>query len=152
MVLEKNLDEKKEGRMVKFYKPLVIALALFIGLFITQPAFSAEEISEGMNQGDFAMLLIKELGAEGLLPPAATINDAFALLEELGAVPVDGWDAEDDIDKNDLAEMLGLSEEEAFGSFDDLLRKLKDRLTDILWTMGVNVQDRKTISPTGGGI
>ncbi len=133
--------------MIKYYKPIAVMLALSICVFMSAPVFSAEEISEGMNQGDFAMLLIKELGAEGLLPTAATINDAFALLEKLGAAPTDGWDAEAVITADDLAAILG---EGATGSFDELLAKLKTRLADILSTMGIGL-DRKTISPAGGG-
>jgi len=107
------------------------------------------QIVEGMGQGEFAMLLIKELGVQGSLPAAATTMDDFALLEKIGCMPPGGWDEESTIDRDALCSMLGKSECE--GSFEELLAKLKSRLADIFWNMGIRpmgTQTYKTLSPT----
>lgn len=145
-----KLEIEKEEGMIKYLKPTVVIMALLVCLFISKPVFSAGDIYEGMKQGDFAMLIVKELGAEGLLPAAATISDYFALLEELGCTPPDGWDEEESIIREDLVDMLGVTGEEANLSFDELLNKLETRLADVLWTMGVRTGgSQKTISPSG---
>lgn len=138
--------------MLRFTEKLMLAaLALLFFTFITKPLFSAEKITEGMKQGEFAMLLIKELGAQGALPPAATTQDAFKFLEKLGLVPSKGWDEEGIVDSKFLAALLGLSEKEAAKfTFDELLGKLEQKLADILWSMGIRAVAPQTISPAGG--
>ncbi len=142
--------------MFRFRKQVGVVLALLFCVFIFRPVFSAEEtekIVEGMKQGEFAMLLIKELGAQGLLPPAATTQDAFNFLEKkLGVVPPKGWDEEGTINKEELCYMLSLSKEACdAATFDELLATLKKKLADILWSAGIRAVSPQTISPAGGG-
>jgi hypothetical protein len=66
---------------------------------VTAQAAIDPGFSEGMSQGDFAKLLIKTLHAEGLLPPAATLNDVFKFWEDIGIVPPGGWNADAAINK-----------------------------------------------------
>lgn len=120
---------------------------LLVGLIlVSNLVYAVEtEITEGMHQDEFAMLLIEELGAEKLLPPAAVVVDYFALLKEFGIEPVDGWDTEEVITKEDLIYMLGLSDKDAQGlSFEDLLEKLMDRLADVL---AIRSDVRPPVSP-----
>jgi hypothetical protein len=142
----------------------VIVAALLFCLSISIPAFSDEgvketkeeekksEIVEGMKQGEFAMLLIKELGAQDQLPTAATTQDAFRFLEKVGAVPQDGWDEEASITKEDLCYMLQISSEDCENAtFEELLEKFMKKLAEILWDLGIRVVAPQTISPAGGG-
>jgi len=139
--------------MLRIGRLFFILLGLLLCFSMIKPVFCAEreetmektmekaaqsEITEGMNQGDFAMLLIKELGAQGLLPAAATTQDGFALMEKLGVVPPGGWDENGKINKEQLCYMLNLSGEKCeAASFDELLERLKKRLAEILWNMGI---------------
>ncbi|NOZ64804.1 MAG: hypothetical protein GXO71_07800 [Caldiserica bacterium] len=68
------------------------------------PGFSAEKIT----QGDFAMLLVRVLGMEGNLPPAATVEDYGNLLSSLGIEPADGWDYGVPLTLGDLYDMLDI--------------------------------------------
>lgn len=139
--------------MSNFNKLIGIAMVLFFCLFMSKTVFSAEEekIVDGMNQGDFAMLLIKELDAQSYLPVAATVKDGFKFLEKLGVVPPDGWDEEATITSEILASMLGL-EKGTYETltFEELLDSLEKKLADILWSMGIRSVDPLTISPAGG--
>jgi hypothetical protein len=111
------------------------------------PAPSA--ITEGMGAGDFAMTLVKELGVQGYMPAAATTMDAFALFEKIGCIPPGGWDESVNITAEDLCAMLSMKD--CQGSFEELLEKLKNRLTDIFWNMGIRpVGSRvyRVMSPT----
>lgn len=137
-----------------------IALGLMIvslGFSFGSSAYCAEtkkdepKFVDGMKQGDFAMLLLKDLGAEGQLPPAATLQDAFKFLEKIGVVPPKGWDEKGVITKADLVYMLGLKKEEADKlNFDEILTKLEKRVADILWSLGIRVVAPQTVSPAGG--
>jgi hypothetical protein len=115
----------------------------------TQKKTDQPEIVEGMKQGDFAMTLIKTLGAQNQLPTAATTKDAFNFLEKIGCVPEKGWDQEASITKEDLCYILSLKSDECeAGTFEDLLEKLKKKLADILWELGIKTVAPLTISPT----
>ena len=112
---------------------------------------TCEEISEGMKEGAFAKGLIKELGAQGLLPPAATTMDYFKLMEKLGVVPSKGWDENGVITKEELCYMLSMKSEQCeAATCDECLSKLKKRLADILWGLGIRNVQPNTISPSGG--
>ena len=132
--------------MLRFTKVLVVFLSLSLCLFLGK-AVAADEITEGMGQGDFAMALVKSLGAEGMMSTAATNKDAFVLLEKLGCVPPGGWDEEGIVDAKFLASLLGISEEEsAQYTFEDLLAKLQTKLSNILWGMGIKQTSPQTIT------
>jgi hypothetical protein len=112
-----------------------------------------EGLVEGMNQGDFAMALVKALEAEGLLPPGATEKDYFKFLEQLGVMPPNGWDAEGVITKEDLIKMLGLTGEEAADAVEKSFEELADELVSALKEELQNVNTQaiiQNVSPTGG--
>ncbi len=129
-----------------FKTKLVGVLVLLFTLGVVFSAHAEQmKITDGMKQGDFAMALINNLGAQGQLPTAATVQDAFKFLEKLGVVPANGWDEEGIVDSKVLMQLLGL---EASGlSFEELLQKLMDKLANILWSMGIRTVTPQTISP-----
>ena len=66
------------------------------------------------TQGEFALWLVKQIGALDKLPPAALGQDAINFLFNLGIAPKDGkWDANAPITKEFLISLLDLSDEEA---------------------------------------
>ncbi|GEM_PF-3316828 len=83
---------------------VILGLVLFLLGTIIAPAFSAEKIT----QGEFAMLLVRVLGMEGDLPPAATVEDYGSLLSSLGMEPAYGWDYEFPLTLGDLYDVLGI--------------------------------------------
>jgi hypothetical protein len=131
------------------FKKLVVVVGLVGFILVSNSAYAVEDepkITEGMKQDEFAILLISELGAEKLLPPAAVVADYFALLEELGVEPVNGWDIEGVITREDLIYILGLADEEAQGlTFEELLERLMDRLADLL---AIRSEVRPPVSPS----
>ena len=137
--------------MFRLTKGLAVVLSLLLCAALCAPLFAEEgKIEEGMKQGEFAMLLIKELGAQGQLPPAATVQDAFNFLQKIGVVPSKGWDEKGTVDSKFLADLLGMKDKDAaFLTFDELLAKLKERIAQILWSLGIRSVAPQTISPAG---
>jgi hypothetical protein len=110
-------------------------MLLFVGLFIALPAATLQaqpELSENMSQGDFALWLIKAIGAQTNLPPAATSEDAIKFLVELGIVPEDGWQKDKPISTKFLAELMGKDESEVSGmSFEELVEAVRSYVSAI---------------------
>lgn len=109
---------------------LLVLLASFISF--TGIAQAAEEgiAQEGMSQGDFALWLVKAVGAQSKLPPAATAEDAIAFLTKLGIVPEEGWDKDSELSKETLASLL---DDDGAGDlgFDGLLEKVREHVQNI---------------------
>jgi len=113
----------------------IVGLGIFIfviGLFITLPATSQAqvELKEGMTQGDFALWLVQAIGAQAKLPPAGGADDAIYFLTQLGAVPEGGWQKDDEMTTEALADLLG-DEDSANLSWDDLVEKVRDHIQEI---------------------
>lgn len=122
-------------------KRQIVSLGIFciLALFLTVPATSQAEIElkEGMTQGDFALWIVKAIGAQSKLPPAATAEDAIKFLSGLGIIPEAGWDKDGPISGEWLG---GLAGEEAGNlSFEDLAGKVRDHVQDVFdeRTLGV---------------
>jgi len=121
----------------------ILALMVFISCSLSYAAL--EDFNANMSQDDFAMLLVQELEMERLLPASAVVTDFFDLLSEMGIEPEDGWDIDGVITGDDLAHILGLSEDEAAGmSFGELVAMLLDRAADVLWA---RTGTRPAVSP-----
>ena len=88
----------------------------------------AQDLKEGMTQSDFALWLVKAIGAQSKLPPAAQGEDAIYFLTQLGSVPDGGWQKNDAITKEALSSLLEKPEEGTGLSFDDLVGKVRDRI------------------------
>lgn len=88
------------------------------------------ELSDGMSQGDFAVWLVKAIGATSKLPPAATGEDAIAFLTGLGVIPEGGWQKDEPISNELLASLLGDSETGGL-SFDELVQKVREHVQNI---------------------
>lgn len=93
------------------------------------------ELKEGMTQGDFAIWLVKAIGAENKpeskLPPAYGAEEAIKFLTDLGAAPEEGWQKGEEATKELLASLLEDPEEGANLSWDELVEKVRDRIQDI---------------------
>jgi hypothetical protein len=111
--------------MIRFAKLAVVLAALLSVILIGRQAFAATEITEGMKQGEFAKALIAKIGAQGLLPAAATTQDAFNLLTKLGLLPAKGWDANGIVDTAFLTELLG---EKDGATFEDMMSSLESKM------------------------
>lgn len=121
-------------KLIKGLISILIIMGMIIG---ATPVRAEEEFSEMMSQVEFAKMLVKTIGAEGYLPPAAVENDYFVFLTELGIIPPEGWDPEGVIIDEDLIAILNLSLEEAKDlSFADLVDRLKERLARLVVTRG----------------
>lgn len=104
--------------------------------------------SDGMNQGDFAKLLVKATHAEGFLPAASTLNNVFKFWEGLGITPPGGWNADGVITRDDVVTMLGMDAEKAKDlTFDDVVESLLANVMDML-SNSSNVEG-SSISPIG---
>gem|GEM_PF-6356647 len=107
----------------KMISVFVVCLMMASVCFAAQPTV-------GMNQGEFALWLVKAVGAMGKLPTGANAEDAFDFLADLGMVPQGGWQADGTVTKEFLASLLDLSEEEKNAllqdpdGFDKLLQKV----------------------------
>lgn len=116
-------------------RKVIVSLGIFIfvlGLFITLPATSQAqvELKEGMTQGDFALWLVQAIGAQAKLPPAAGADDAIYFVTQLGAVPETGWQKDEEMTSQALADLLG-DEESANLSWDELVEKVRNHIQEI---------------------
>ena len=102
-----------------------ILLFFLLSMLITPGTLRAAAPTEGMTQGDFALWLVKEVGALAKLSPAATGQEAIDFLKSLGLSPEEGWDANKPVTKKFLASLLGDPDAENL-SFDDLVAKVRD--------------------------
>lgn len=117
-----------------------LGILFFLGLFLALPATSQAEIElkEGMTQGDFALWLVKAIGAQTKLSPAATGDDAIKFLTSLGIIPEGGWQDDEVITNEILAGLLD-DPDTASSSFDELVEKVRQHVQDIFseTTLGV---------------
>lgn len=134
-------------------KKEIVSLGIFVfvlGLFLTLPATSQAqvELKEGMTQGDFALWLVKAIGAQSLdfltpgevqqkqapvnflLNPAAGSEEAIEFLTQLGSIPEGGWKKDEEMTKAALADLLG-DKDAANLSWDDLVKKVRDYIQSI---------------------
>jgi len=83
-----------------------IALVLF---FVSFAIFSQLVVQddEQLTQAAFVEALIKALGLEDQLGPAATTRDKAEYLKTLGYAPLGGWILENVLSKGDVAAVLG---------------------------------------------
>ncbi len=132
----------------------VVVLALLS--FASPMAFALEDSdipAEGITQGEFAMWLVEAAGAEGSLPQAALQQDAINFLTNLGIEPKDGWESDKTLTKENIAEMLGLTTEQASGkSWSELIKDAVQNLTNTLNSMATTnaaAQVSPTVSPAG---
>lgn len=93
----------------------------------------AIELKEGMKQGDFALWLVKAIEATSELSkqnPAYTAKDAINFLTGLGAIPDPdkGWQKDEPMTKELLANLLEKPEEGANLSWDDLVEKVQKHI------------------------
>ena len=133
--------------MRRYIMSLGIVFAL--GLFLTFPAtLQAEDLKEGMSQGDFALWLVKAIGAQTKLPPAATGEDAVKFLTSLGVIPEGGWQKGDPLTKEVLASLLEKPEEGANLSFDDLVKEVLKRVTDKFQEINKKQAVFRVLAPT----
>ena len=99
-------------------------LLLVIALLISIPGGVYADLAEGMSQGDFALWLVKAIGAQSKLPPAATADEAIDFLQRLGVVPEGGWDKNGTVDSAFLKSLLGEGADTS-GAFEELLEKVR---------------------------
>jgi len=92
-----------------FLKVLMVAVFAFCFMF---SAVAQAAPTEGMAQGDFAIWLVKAIGAMGKLPSGANAQDAITFLTDLGMVPQGGWNPDGKVTKDFLASLLDLTEQE----------------------------------------
>jgi hypothetical protein len=110
-------------------KKALLCLLLLPVFFLTLAGISQAELEEGVTtQGEFALWVIKEVGAISKLPPAATGQDAIDFLSSLGVIPEGGWKQDQPITRDFLESLLG-DEEDASGlSWDELVQKVRDNI------------------------
>ena len=106
---------------------VTLGILFVLGLFMTLPATSHAEVElqEGMTQGDFALWLVKAIGADSKLPPASVAEDAVKFLTDLGVVPEGGWQKGEPMTKEALASLLE-DEDAANSSWEELVEKVRD--------------------------
>lgn len=115
-----------------------VMLSGLLLLMILFPAMSqAEElpVEEGVTtQGDFALWVVKEVGALSKLPPAATGQDAVDFLTSLGVVPEAGWKKDEAVTREFLLSLLAEEEAEELKnlSLKELLAKIRDAIQTLI--------------------
>ncbi len=87
---------------------------------------SQAEVKEGMTQGEFALWLVKEIGALSKLPPSALGQDAIDFLTNLGVAPENGWKKDEALTANILKSILGGGDDTKGLSFNDLVTRVRD--------------------------
>ena len=113
-------------------KIVSLGILFFLGLFLAVPLTSQAEVElkEGMSQGDFALWVVKAIGAQTKLPPAATGEDAIKFLTSLGIIPEGGWQKDEALSNEALAS-LSDDPEAASLSFDELVEKVRDHVQSL---------------------
>ena len=107
---------------------LLFVLALFFAFPISS---QAQELKQGMTQGEFAQWLIKAIDAQSKLPPAYGAEEAISFLTQLGSIPEGGWQKNQEMTTQALASLLEKPEEGANLSWDDLVAKVRDHIQQI---------------------
>ncbi|MBI2167222.1 MAG: hypothetical protein HYU34_03125 [Candidatus Omnitrophica bacterium] len=113
-------------------KIVSLGILFFLGLFLAVPLTSQAEVElkEGMSQGDFALWVVKAIGAQTKLPPAATGEDAIKFLTSLGIIPEGGWQKDEALSNEALAS-LSDDPEAANLSFNELVEKIRDHVQSL---------------------
>ena len=91
---------------------LISIFALTVFGFLFQTTTYAKLVENQTTQGEFALWLLKEAGAMNQISPSANGSDAINFLKIIGVIPENGWKADEPINKQFLASLLGLSEQE----------------------------------------
>lgn len=103
---------------------------LLLSLMVIAPVAFTAELGPDMTQGQFALWLVKAIGASSKLPPAATEDDAINFLLGLGVYPEDGWKKDEAISNEFLASLLG-DEEGGTGTFEELVDRVRDHVQNL---------------------
>lgn len=113
-------------------KIVSLGILFFLGLFLAVPLTSQAEVElkEGMSQGDFALWIVKAIGAQTKLPPAATGEDAIKFLTSLGIIPEGGWQKDEAL-SNEALVSLSDDPEAANLSFDELVEKVRENVQNL---------------------
>jgi hypothetical protein len=116
---------------------LILTLSLIAILFAYPVASQAVELKEGMTQGEFALWLVRAIGAlqepdpqhaigiKSKLPPGANADDAINFLTQLAVVPKGGWEKDDPVTKELFVDLVG-DPEVANLDFNDGAEKVSD--------------------------
>ena len=119
---------------------------MFFGMSIF-PTVAKAALEEGKTtQGEFALWLVREIGAQSKLPPAATGKDAIDFLTSLGIAPDEGWSEGEPINKEFLVSLLG---PDATGTFAELADQVKENAQDSLSDRNLGVFRASGVSPSG---
>ena len=130
-------------------KIALISVIFFAVFALMYPAISQAELKEGMSQGEFALWLVKEVGALSKLGPAATDQNAIDFLVSLGIAPKEGWDKNGTVDKDFLISLLGDEAGDLSNlSFDELVARVRDYIQNSLSDRALN-SFRATSSASG---
>lgn len=108
----------------------LFVLVLFLAFPTLVQAEGPAAPAEGMTQGQFALWLVKAIGAQSKIPPAAVAEDAIAFLTKLGLVPEGGWQKDAELTKEALASMVD-DPNAANLSFNELVNKLRDQVQNL---------------------
>lgn len=127
---------------------LLILLSISVLTFALPMTSQAADLAEGMTQGDFALWLVKEIGALSKLPPAAQGQDAIDFLISLGIAPEDGWSKDEPVTKEVLASLLD-GEDAANLSFEELVDAVTEHVETLLSDRQLAVF--KATNPTASG-
>ena len=135
-------------------KKISWGIILAIILSFNTPAIShaAEtELAQGMTQGQFALWLVKVIGALENLPPAADEQDAIEFFERLGIVPEGGWDRDAELTREVLASLLDDPEEGAGLSFEELAQKVAGYVQGIFNSLEPETGNFRVMGGGGSG-
>lgn len=122
---------KQGGVQMKGKIAGLAVVLMFLGM-IAFPAIVRAALEEGKTtQGEYASWLVREVGAQSKLPPAATGKDAIDFLLSLGIAPEGGWEEDEPVTKEMLASLLD-DGGDASGSFDEVANNVKNHVSNIL--------------------
>jgi len=107
------------------------ALVGLVVALITAPALA--QAVEGMTEGEFLLMLLRQVGLSGMLPDAATGIDAVEMMEDLGIIPVGGWDPGAMITEDRIIEIAEAAGVDTTGALDigAVVQAIADRLMDL---------------------
>lgn len=115
---------------MKSLKTNVFVVALMMFSLLMPTIAKAATNWQDMTQGQFALWLVKAIGAQSKISAGAGEAEAIDFLRRLGVVPEDGWKEDEKITKKFLASLLGDAEAEKL-SFEELVEKLRDHVENI---------------------
>lgn len=122
-------------------------ILMFVCMLVLPAVVHAAPVEGTTTQGEFALWLVKEVGAMSKLPAAPTGQDAIDFLTELGIVPDDGWKQDDAITKEFLSSLLG--DEEATGTFEELLDQVQTHVRNSLSDRNLGVFRASGVAASG---